>query len=246
MGLDAGRAKPIVSVARQTSFRNCAGLDMESSMNRKLLRIAGILILLSGMHSYMLAQGPDDHAASPEAPGTPQRSGPTSLPGGYQFPNARERFHNYRLDTVGPRALLYVAGRAGIAQLWDDPTEWHGDIGGYGRRLASAFGNSLIKKTMEYGLNETLHRDSQYYRCSRQGFLPRLGHAMKSTVTARNQEGRYVFSVPALAANYTAEILVTTTWYPDRYSYKDGIRNGNWSLLGRFGINVVREFVFRH
>jgi hypothetical protein len=214
-------------------------------MNRKLLRIAGILILLSGMHSFMLAQSADANTASPEAAGDPQRSGPTSLPGGYQFPSAHDRFRTYQHDAVGPMALLYIAGRSGIAHLWDDPAEWHGDIGGYGRRLATTFGESMIKKTLEYGLNEAMHRDSRHYRCSCQGFLPRLGHSMKSTLAARNREGRYVFSVSALAANYTAEIITTTTWYPDRYTYKDGIRNGNWALLGRFGMNVVREFVFR-
>ena len=215
-------------------------------MNRKMLCVAGMLTLMSGLHPYMMAQDPDASAASSESSGAPQQSNPAGMPGGYRFPNAQERFRTYGSDAIGPLTLLFVTGRAGIAHIWDDPTEWPGDISGYGRRVASTFGISLIKKTMEYGLNEALHRESRYYRCSCQGFLPRLGHAVKSTITARNQDGKYVFSAPALASNYAAEVLATATWYPDRYNYKDGIRNGNWSLLGRFAINVVREFVFHH
>ena len=214
-------------------------------MNRIRFSAAALLICFFGMHSALPGQVPDPANDSPESSGVPQRSGATSLPGGYQFPTARERFRAYGSDTIGPLALLWVGGRAGIAQIWDDPTEWRGDIGGYGRRLASTFGDSLIKKTLEYGLNEALHRDSRYYRCSCQGFMPRLAHAVKSTLAARNREGRYVFSVPTLAANYTAEIIVTEAWYPDRYSYKDGLRNGNWALLGRLGFNAVREFILK-
>jgi len=204
-----------------------------------------LMVCLIGVHSELLGQAPDTSSDSPESSGSPQRSGVTSLPGGYQFPAPRERFHAYGNDVIGPLALLWVGGRAAIAHVWDDPTEWHGDIGGYGRRVASTFGDSLIKKSLEYGLNEALHRDARYYRCSCSGFLPRLGHAVKSTLTARNREGNYVFSVPALAANYTAEIIVTETWYPDRYNYKDGIRNGNWALLGRLAFNAAREFILK-
>jgi hypothetical protein len=214
-------------------------------MNSKRLSAAALLICFFGMHSALPGQVPDPANDSPERSGTPQRSGASSLPGGYQFPTAGERFHAYGNDIIGPFALLFVTGRAGIAQWWDDPTEWSGDIGGYGRRVASTFGTNLVKKTLEYGLNEALHRDSRYYRCSCQGFMPRLAHVVKSTLAARNREGRYVFSAPVLAANYSAEIIATAAWYPDRYNYKDGLRNGNWALLGRLGINAAFEFILK-
>ena len=35
----------------------------------------------------------------------------------------------------------------------------------------------------------------------------------------------------------------TLAWYPERYSYKDGLRSGTKNLLTGFGINLVREFV---
>jgi hypothetical protein len=44
---------------------------------------------------------------------------------------------------------------------------------------------------------------------------------------------------------YTGAIIAHETWYPDRYSYKDGLRSGTTTLLTGFGINVLREFVIR-
>lgn len=39
-------------------------------------------------------------------------------------------------------------------------------------------------------------------------------------------------------------IVATETWYPERYSYKDGLRMGTSGLITGFGINLVREFFF--
>jgi hypothetical protein len=49
--------------------------------------------------------------------------------------------------------------------------------------------------------------------------------------------------VPRLAGVYTGAIVARETWYPDRYSYKDGLRSGTKSFITGFGINLVREFV---
>jgi hypothetical protein len=34
-------------------------------------------------------------------------------------------------------------------------------------------------------------------------------------------------------------------WYPDGYTWKDGVRNGGLALASRAGINLIREFVLR-
>jgi hypothetical protein len=35
------------------------------------------------------------------------------------------------------------------------------------------------------------------------------------------------------------------TWYPDGYTWKDGVRYGGLALASRAGINLIREFVLR-
>ena len=71
---------------------------------------------------------------------------------------------------------------------------------------------------------------------------------MPHSVSFRNELGRKkaqkaqkIVSIP----NYYQFPTITKRWYPDRYSYKDGLRHGTTTLLTGFGINVLREFVIR-
>jgi hypothetical protein len=85
--------------------------------------------------------------------------------------------------------------------------------------------------------------DTGFQKSKREGFFPRLKDALIENVTSRNKNGDRVVSVPRFAGVYTGAIVAKETWYPDRYTYKDGLRSGTTTLLTGFGINVLREFV---
>jgi hypothetical protein len=114
---------------------------------------------------------------------------------------------------------------------------------GYGKRYASGFGRNAIQQTVTYGLDEAFHLDSGFERSRREGFLPRLKDALLQNVTSRTRSGKRVISAPRFVGVYTGAIVAHETWYPERYSYKDGLRSGSMTLLTGFGINVFREFV---
>ena len=160
----------------------------------------------------------------------------------YVFPTHRERFDRYVKDTVGPFRLARTAAAAGLDQWRDSPEEWEQGMKGYGKRFASSFGRSAIQQTVTYGLDEALGVDSGFHRSGREGFGPRVKHAFLETITSRTKSGNRVLSAPKLAGVYTGAIVATETWYPERYSYKDGLRMGTGTLLTNFGINLVREF----
>ena len=86
--------------------------------------------------------------------------------------------------------------------------------------------------------------DTGFQRSKRQGFFPRLKDALVQNVTSRTRSGDRVISVPRFAGVYTGAIVAKEAWYPERYSYKDGLRSGTRTLLSGFAINLVREFVF--
>ena len=161
----------------------------------------------------------------------------------YQFPTNRERFDRYVKDTVGPFRLVRTAASAGIDQWRDNPEEWEQGMKGYGKRFASSFGRNAIQQTVTYGLDEALDQDSAFHRSNREGFFPRVKHAFLETITSRTKSGKRVLSAPRLAGVYTSAIVATETWYPERYSYKDGLRIGTGTLITGFGINLVREFI---
>ena len=162
----------------------------------------------------------------------------------YVFPTHRERFNRYLKSTVGPFRLAWSAGAAGIDQWRDHPEEWGQGMKGFGRRYASNLGQNAIQQTVTYGLDEAFGFDTGFKKSTREGFGNRLKDALIQNVTSRTKSGKRVVSVPRFAGAYSAAIISRETWYPERYSYKDGLRAGTGNLLTGFGINLLREFVF--
>ena len=174
---------------------------------------------------------------------TTQQSGTQVTNSDYVFPTPRERFKHYVSSTVGPFRLGWTAAAAGINQWRDHPEEWGQGAKGYGRRYASSLGQNAIRQTVTYGLDMGMGLDTGFQRSKREGFFPRMKDALIQNVTSRTRSGDRVIGVPRLAGVYTGAIVARETWYPARYSYKDGLRSGTTTLLAGFGINLVREFV---
>ena len=168
---------------------------------------------------------------------------PSPSPQDYVFPTPGERFNRYVKDSVGPWRLLRTAASAGIAQWRDSPEEWGQGAKGYGKRFASDIGQNAIHQTVTYGLDSALGLDTGFRKSTREGFFPRLKDALVQNVTSRTRSGKKVPAVPRFVGVYTGSIVASETWYPERYTYKDGLRRGTTTLLTGFGINVLREFV---
>ena len=115
---------------------------------------------------------------------------------------------------------------------------------GFGRRYASHFGQNAIQQTVTYGLDEAFGLDTGFKKSKSEGFGARAKDALLDNVTSRTKSGKRVISVPRFVGAYSGGIVSRVTWYPERYSYKDGLRAGTTNLLTGFGINLLREFVF--
>lgn len=160
----------------------------------------------------------------------------------YVRPEAAERFKGYIKDVVGPVSLAKSAASAAISTASNSPEEWEPNGRGFGRRFASNVGRNLVSSTTRYGLDEAFRLDSRYYRSDKSGFGKRLGHAVISTVTARRPSGRRTVGIPRIVGTYTGHIVAAETWYPARYSWRDGLRSGTISLGMNSLFNIVREF----
>jgi hypothetical protein len=160
----------------------------------------------------------------------------------YEFPTHRERFDRYAKDTIGPLRFARTAVAAGLDQWRDTPEEWGQGMKGYSKRFASSFGRNAIQQTMTYGLDEAFRLDTGFQRSGREGVFPRVKHAFLETITSRTKSGKRVLSAPRFVGVYGGAVIATETWYPERYSYKDGLRIGTGTLITNFGINLVREF----
>lgn len=180
----------------------------------------------------------------PTPPATDQSQKATQPPTvTYVFPTSRQRFNRYVRNTVGPVSLVRSAASAGLSQWDNDPLEWGQGAEGYGKRFASNFGKNAVRHTVQYGLSEAFRLDTGFQRSKRKGFWPRLSDALVQNVTSRTRSGKRVLSAPIFVGVYSSSIIASETWYPSRYSYKDGLRSGTYTLATGFALNAIREFV---
>jgi len=221
---------------------------MQRSIARIALRVGICAALLAGFNA------PGARAQSAQGATTPATNAVAAAPSttthaepgvAYVRPTESVKLHNFIFDAVGPYPFIGAAGTAGIQQAYGTPREWGEGWDAYGVRVASNFGIALTTTTTRYALAEVFREDTLYYRCECKGVLPRLGHALISTVTARRgDDGHREFSFPGLAAPYAGAMTAALGWYPSRYGPKDGFRMGNYNLLGQAGQNIALEFVY--
>lgn len=197
--------------------------------------LAAIPLPVSSQSPSLSAGSPRDIAAS-----TSSELDPT-----YVRPTQRTMASNYVFDAFGPYPLVGSALEAGVNQFSNSPPEWKQGVAGYSKRFGSDFAILATGTTTRYGLAEVLREDTLYYRCECVGVLPRLRHAVFSTLTARRGvDGHRVFSFAALAAPYAGSVTAVYGWYPARFGAKDAFRIGNYSLLSYAGGNIALEFFY--
>jgi hypothetical protein len=214
---------------------------------------SAVFFLLAAV-CFANAQAPDQASteqnttkASVSPVTSPDKSSTPVVPAqnGYVRPDSKTRFRRYVKSMFGPMALGKTVLSAGWATWRNSPEEWGDTWEGFGKRVASSTGKSVIKHTTMYGLDEALKYDSRFYRSEKKDFGSRLGNALISPVTARDKNGKKVLGVPRIVGTYTASIIAAETWYPSRYDYKDGLKNGTVSLGMNAAFNVIKEFIWK-
>jgi hypothetical protein len=188
--------------------------------------------------------GKSDLPAAPDFPKeekpdpVPQTQNPT-----YTRPDADKRFKRYVNHMFGPVSLGTKVLSAGYSTATNSPEEWGGTWKGFGKRFASSVAKGIIRETTTYTLDEAFKLDSAFYRSPKRDFKSKVSNAFLSTFTARKPDGERVFGFPRIAAVYASSIIAYETWYPDRYSYKSGLRSGTISLGINVGMNLFKEFI---
>ncbi len=208
-------------------------------MYRRILPVIAVFAFLP-----MLAEA-QTFADSGDSSGVVGSMAPGTADLAYIRPTEATKLHNYVFDAFGPYSVVGAGFAAGINQAYNTPPEWRQGAVGYSRRFGSNFGIAAVSTTARYGLAEAFRQDTLYYGCECKGVLPRLRHAIISTLTARQgADGHRVFSFPALVAPYAGTMTAVYAWYPGRYNGKDALRMGNYTMLGYVGGNIALEFIY--
>jgi hypothetical protein len=175
---------------------------------------------------------------------TPVGSGTATPATPYVFPSKGDMNRYWLRNTLGPKPLLGAAFTAGW-RTWDNnPHEWEGNIGGFGKRFGSTLLDSGINTTTMVFWSEAMHQDPMYFRCGCKGTMARAKHAIKLAFTARNRNGDLVFSLPRVISPFAGPMVTRNTIYPDRFGFGSGAAGGAYYLGGGVAWNLAKEFIF--
>ncbi len=185
---------------------------------------------LAGQPAARDAGVPDQPAPAPEKPVV------------YTPMTAQERWEDYVQRSFSLGALTGRGARIGLGNLFsNNPPEWGRGVEGYGKRFASDFSRAWMRRGMESAGAAALGHDPRYIRCPCKGVWKRFGHALSQSVLTYDNDGKRVFGAARVGSRYAAA-MIETTWFPERYSWKDGFREGSQSFVAVGLFNVVREF----
>jgi len=154
----------------------------------------------------------------------------------------REKYGLALTRSFEPAELARIALGAGFDQLRNYPEEWGQGWDAFGVRMASGFGQHLIKEQIEAGVWAIDHEDPRHRRSGLHGIWPRTRYAVTHTFVARRDDGGQMPAYSRLIGDYGAG-FISRDWFPSRFhTVQQGFDAGSISLAIDVGMNVLREF----
>jgi hypothetical protein len=167
----------------------------------------------------------------------------TSLASNYKPLTGKERWKLYWKQNYlsigayfGPVFTALV-----LDQTTNSPSQWGGGPRGYGLRLASRTGSSIIQGTVQAPVAALLHEDVRYIYSGQHGFKRRTLHAIIFSFVTYNNEGHITPNVANLSAYY-ASTAISTTWLPGPRSRMYTLSNGSEQIALAVPVNFLQEF----
>jgi hypothetical protein len=153
-----------------------------------------------------------------------------------------EKWRYYLKSSFRPKSFAYSIAVAGIKQARDSVPEWGDGIEGYGKRLASSFGQKIVSHSIRIGLDGLLHQDSRYFASGRSGIWSRIFYAWGQTFVVRKDSGGKRIAFSRFAGDFGAA-YISRQWHPDSYhTTSEYLTSGITSVGVDAAKNVFNEF----
>jgi hypothetical protein len=163
---------------------------------------------------------------------------------GYRPLTGRERWRLYWKQNYLSVGAYFGPAFVALAldQTTNSPPEWHGGIGGYGRRFASRTATATLQGTFQAPLAALLHEDVRYITSDRATTGRRILHALVFGVLTYNGQGHRTVNIGQIGGSYAAA-AVSTAWLPERHSLPAyTLINGSEQIGIEMAINLLQEF----
>lgn len=154
-----------------------------------------------------------------------------------------EKYHLALRRSFEPAEIARIAIGAALDQERNYPMEWGQGWDAFGVRMASSFGQHLVKEQIQFGIWAIDHEDPRHRRSGLHGVWPRTRYAVVHTFVARRDGGGEMPAFSRFIGDYGAG-FVSREWYPTRFhNWQQGFDAGSVSLGIDVGMNVLREFL---
>ena len=161
----------------------------------------------------------------------------------FQRLTARQKMSIAIKDSIDWPIIPVSAAFSGLYQLENQNPSFGQGVKGYGRRLASAYGDQAMGNLMTEGVMPSLlHEDPRYFRLGQGTIRHRLLYSLSRIFAARSDAtGRWTFNMSEVGGNALGAAL-SNLYYPDTRNAKDNANR--WLLqLGTDALGQVgKEF----
>ena len=155
-----------------------------------------------------------------------------------------ERGQLYLRQTYLTWGIYFKTGFFAIGdQVSKSPPEWGSGIGGYGKRMASRYGQFAIQNTLSSTGNYLLGYEPRYDRCRCSGTWPRIRHAVARNFITYNRTETERRPQLAMYGGALGAGMIASTWQPGASRpWVEGYQSmATQAAFGSFA-NIVGEF----
>ena len=204
-------------------------ISLPGPLQAKPMRLNALAVLLLVLATVCRAQttAPSDSTVDPAGLSWVIKLLPQSAPEPWQKITPKQRWTLYQQTIFSGFGVLGAATGAAFSQWLDSPTEWGQGAEGYGKRLASSYGATIINGTIQYGTAALFHDDNRYYRSKASSFGGRFGAVVISPFVARNDHGGKRFSTSSFLGD-AGQSTIPLAWSPR-----------SWQGASEIGINAL-------
>ena len=153
-----------------------------------------------------------------------------------------ERVRIYEKSFTNPESSIGPVLGAGIGHLRDTPHEWGSGADGFGLRVASGYGRSLISRTIAFGVAAADGEDSRFKPSNETGVWRRTRHAIVGTFVSRTSSGGSMPAFSRFAGAYGAGFIANYWEPPSQNSTSHALERGSTALASSVGWHVFEEF----
>ena len=182
---------------------------------------------------------PIDEAAALPAPASPVATVASGVPD----PSWAIRRSVFLKRLVSTQALVETFPGAGFDEARNFPKQWGRGADGFGKRVASQYGQFAVGEAIEFGISAFHREDPRYFRMPEASIGKRIRHSLISGVWVRSADGTHHTVALARLANVYGSWAIATSWNPpEQRSFTKIITYGSLGLGIKTSTNLFREF----